>query len=101
MGCCGSAEGQAAPLNAGLGDNLALAKPLTLYGDIFDNDTRTILMLLKLANVKVAFTPVSLFHGEHQEEKYLDVNPTGQVPTIVESRYLVMGNTQTFLTYLG
>ena len=44
-------------------EKLTAPKLLTLYGDYFDADTRTVLTLLALGNVKHKFVEVDQFRG--------------------------------------
>jgi len=39
--------------------------------------------------------------GQHKEEPYLAINPTGDVPTLVHGNTSVIGGYSTFLTYLA
>jgi glutathione S-transferase len=74
MGCCGGANTK----NPGIGlTDLKLQKTVTVYGDYFDPDLRTILCCLQFCGVKYNFTEVDTLIGEHHEKGYLEVNPTG------------------------
>lgn len=46
-------------------------KPLRVYGNHFNSDTRTILTLLDISGIKYEFEEVDIFKGEHQEPEYL------------------------------
>ena len=46
-------------------------KPLRVYGNHFNSDTRTILTLLDISGIKYEFEEVDIFKGEHREEEYL------------------------------
>src|SRR5437868_2018667 len=93
MGVCGSK------------DNSSLDRPgqgvLTVWGDYFSPETRTILTMLTLGQVKHEFQAVDQFKGEHRKDQYLAINPTGSLPTITEGRFLILGGYLVFLTYLA
>ena len=56
--------------------------------------------ILSFGNVKYELHIVDQFKGEHKNEKYLNINPTGSLPTLTEDRFLVLGGYLVFLTYL-
>ena len=87
-------------------ENSTLDKPgassmLTVWGDYFSPETRTIMVILHQGQVKCDLQIVDQFKGEHKSEKYLAINPTGSHPTITEGRFLVLGGYLVFLTYLA
>ena len=42
------------------------------------------------------------FVGDHQKDSYTDdINPTGQVPTIIHANNLVIGGYSTYLLFLA
>ena len=46
-------------------------KPLKVYGNQFNSDTRTILTLLDISGLEYEFEEIDIFKGEHQEPDYL------------------------------
>ena len=74
---------------------------LTVYGDSFDPDTRTILVLLRIAGTEFKFKEIDRFQNQHKHNDYLIVNPLGEIPCIDEGNFKVMGKTKVFLSYLG
>ena len=90
MGCSGGKETLDRP---GAGK-------LTVWGDFFNADTRTILSLLYIAGVPHQFEEVDYFKGEHQKEPYLSVNPTGQIPMVSEGSFKILGGNNIYLVYL-
>jgi len=74
---------------------------LIIWGDYFQSETRIILGCLELCGVKYKFNEINTFLGEHKSDSYLDINPTGQVPTIQDGQNLVIGGYSTFLNYLA
>ena len=92
MGLCGGKEsGSLERPNQGI---------LTVYGDYFTSETRTLMNIIKLGDVKCEFTEVDLFKGDHKKEQYLKLNPTGSLPTISEGRFLIIGGYIVFVNYL-
>jgi len=53
------------------------------------------------ANIEHKLELVDQFKGQNKQQTYLMINPTGQVPTITEGKYLVLGGYQVFLQYLS
>jgi glutathione S-transferase len=47
-----------------------------VHGDWFSNETRTILIMLKMANAEHDFKEINQFSGEYKDEEYRKVNPT-------------------------
>ena len=79
---------------------------LTIWGDHFSADTRTILSAIKVANasfggrdpVPYSFHCVDQFQAvEPTREELLKVNPTGLIPTVVQGRQVIIGSNIAFL----
>ena len=73
---------------------------LTVWGDHFNSDTRTILSILKVAGVLHNLEEVDQFKGDHKKESYLAQNPSGQIPMITEGSFKILGGNNIFLIYL-
>lgn len=73
---------------------------LTVYGDYFIAETRTLLLLIQLGDTSHQFIEVNTFKGDHRKEEYIRLNPTGSVPTMTEGRYLLLGGSIVFINYL-
>ena len=56
---------------------------------------------LRFANVSFEFKEVDTLVGEQTESQYLDVNPTGQVPTITTKSASVIGGYSNYLMFLA
>jgi hypothetical protein len=69
MGCGGSKDN-----NAGAA---RFSSRLTVYGDHFNSDTRTLLGILKISRVNFAFEKVNMLNEEHRKDAYLAQNPSG------------------------
>lgn len=91
MGCGGSKEN-------------TLDRPgngkLTVWGDHFNSDTRTILSIINIAGVPYSFEEVDQFKGDHKKDSYLAINPSGQIPMITEGSFKILGGNNIFLIYL-
>lgn len=73
---------------------------LTVYGDFFSPETRTLMAMIQMGGIPHNFHPVDQFKGDHKKEEYLKLNPTGSLPTLTEGRFLVLGGYIVFLNYL-
>lgn len=62
MGCSGSKENTLERPGGG---------KLTVWGDYFNSDTRTILAILYIAGIPHAMEEVDQFKGDHKKESYL------------------------------
>jgi glutathione S-transferase len=71
-----------------------------VWGDHFNSDTRTLLGILKIANVPHSFEKVNMLNEEHRKESYLIQNPSGQIPMITEGPFKVIGGGNTLINYL-
>ena len=74
MGLCGTKE---QPII-----DKPVSNVLTVWGDYFSPETRTIMVILSSCDVKHELNIVDQFQGDHKKEKYLQMNPTGSHPTI-------------------
>lgn len=90
MGCGGS-KPQAAP---------SFNQKLTVYGDHFNSDTRTLLGILKVSKVSHVFERVNTFEREQTQPAYLQLNPSGQIPTLTEGAFNVIGGGNTMINFL-
>lgn len=92
MGLCGGKESN------------SLERPgqgiLTVYGDYFTGETRTLMTMIALGQVPHLFVAVDQFKADHRRDDYLKLNPTGSLPTITEGRFLILGGYLVFLNYL-
>lgn len=75
-------------------------KKMVVYGDYFNSDTRTVVTLLSLGDISYELKTVDMLQGKHKELEYLNVNPVGSVPLIVDQDAKVLGNTPVLVNYL-
>jgi glutathione S-transferase len=73
---------------------------LTVWGDFFNSDTRTILAILQIAGVPHDIQEIDQFKGDHKKESYLAQNPAGQIPMMTEGSFKILGGNNIFLIYL-
>ena len=98
--CCGGSERKTMPTTAKMEIRRQKGQ-LKIHGDYFCSVTRTILACLDYCGVPYTLEEVDTFQGEHKEEKYLELNPTGQVPTIEHDKTVVLGDYSAFLNFLA
>lgn len=73
---------------------------MKLYMHPVSNTSRPVLMLIKDNNLPVEEEVVDLMTGAHHQEPYTSINPSRQVPTLVDEE-LVMGESSAILKYLA
>ena len=74
--------------------------PLKVYGNYFNSDTRTILTLLDISGITYEFEEVDIFKGEPHEPEYLEKNPLGSIPMLIDADCTLLGNISVFTNYL-
>ena len=62
--------------------------------------SRTVLLFCAEANIPIETVVVDLMTGEHAKEPYLSLNPSGQVPTLVDGDF-VLTESSAILKYLA
>ena len=95
MGCSESKENSNTTL-----DRPSANTKLTVWGDYFNADTRTILTILNIAGVSHNIEEVDMFKGDHKKDSYLSQNPSGQIPMLTEGGFKILGGNNIFLLYL-
>ena len=75
---------------------------LVVYGDYFNQDTRSILAILDIAGVERRFEVVDTFKVENMNEAFTKLSPNGSIPIIKAGKKTVNGDTGVteFYTYL-
>lgn len=94
MGCSGSKE------NTLDRPGLAGSGKLTVWGDYFNSETRTVLAILQIAGVPHSLEEIDQFRGDLKKESYLAQNPSGQIPMITEGLFKILGGSNTLMAYL-
>ena len=97
MGCCGGSSAQKVTLE----ELPKFQKTVAVYGDYFCCDLRTILVCMQYCGVRYQFNEVDTLVGEHLAEAYLEVNPTGQTPTVTDGTTTVVGGYSNQLAFLA
>jgi len=72
---------------------------LTVYGFPRSRSLRVLWMLEELG-VEYRYVQIDLGQGEGQRPPYVDLNPSGKVPTLVDDQF-VLTESAAILTYLG
>ncbi|HSO36913.1 MAG TPA: glutathione S-transferase family protein [Labilithrix sp.] len=62
--------------------------------------SRTVMLFCAEANIPIETVVVDLMTGEHKKEPYLSLNPSGQVPTLVDGDF-VLTESSAILKYLA
>ena len=94
--CCGN------PNQNSLNSNTEKSQKIKIYGDCFQTETRTMLASLSFCGIHLEYSEVNTFSGENQKESFTDdINPTGQVPTIIQGKNIVIGGYSTYLLFLA
>ena len=56
--------------------------------------------LLDIEGGEYEFEEIDIFRGKHQESEYLEKNPLGTIPMIVDNDNVVLGSTSILINYL-
>lgn len=62
-----------------------------IYGDMFSSDTRALIAVCKHANITYEYKPVNSLRKENLELEYTQLNPTKQIPMIIDGHNKVIG----------
>ena len=73
---------------------------ITLYGHDLSGNAYKVRLFLELLGLDYDYKPVDLINGEHKQPAYLEINPFGQVPALVDGE-IVLADAQGILTYLA
>jgi len=63
-----------------------------IYGDMFSSDTRALIAVCKYANITHEYKPVNSLKKENLELEYSQLNPTKQIPMIIDGHNKVIGS---------
>ncbi len=73
---------------------------IKLYGHELSGNAYKIKLLLSLLGIKHQFIRVDLMKGEHKSPEYLQLNPFGQVPLLIDGE-TILPDAQAILVYLA
>ncbi|WP_321935891.1 MULTISPECIES: glutathione S-transferase [unclassified Paraburkholderia] len=76
------------------------ATPIRLYTTLLSGHGHRVRLFLSLLDLPFEIVPVDLAAGEHRQSAYLELNPFGQVPTIVDGD-TVLFDSNAILVYLA
>jgi glutathione S-transferase len=75
--------------------------PLTIYGNYFDNDTRSLTTMLAIVGQTVEVKIIDIFKGDHTKAEFLQISPCSTLPLVVDGNFKVLGSTHVFVNYLA
>ena len=82
-------------------DTRPKSRQLTIWGDFTNADTRSILLVMKLAGQAFQFENLNTLNNEHETNKrFEDVSPSKDVPVITEASYKIISGPIHFMSYL-
>ena len=73
---------------------------MTLYGHILDSQSRSIMAINEITGQRCHINPFDPTKGENKTDKFLQINPCGQIPMIEEGNYKVMGGSYVMFVYM-
>lgn len=65
---------------------------LIIYGDHFSADTRALVAICEMAGVEHELKVVDTLAKKNFEAEFVEINPTGQIPLIIQSRNRVIAS---------
>jgi glutathione S-transferase len=72
---------------------------MKLYHAPSSPSSRSVLMTIKCLNLDVEIQHIDLLRGENRAPEFLKVNPSGQVPTLVDGD-LILNESRAIMAYL-
>lgn len=73
---------------------------IQLYDFVLSGNCHKVRLLLSILNLDYESVPVNLKAGEHKTERFLQLNPCGQVPVFVDGD-VILRDSQAILVYLA
>ena len=73
---------------------------IQVFGDYFSSDTRAVLIACKYAGVDYDFKLINTLKQENLEVDFKRINPTGQIPMLVQGRNRVLAPGYTLFEWL-
>lgn len=64
---------------------------MTIYGDFFDSDTRSLLAISEIVGADLTHSLVDRFRKDHEKPEYVAINPTQTIPMIKYGDMKVFG----------
>jgi len=89
-------------MGCGPSDDLSAQRngKLQVYGDYFSSDTRAILIACKYAEVEYDFKHINTLKLENVTDEFKRINPTGQIPMLVQGQNRVLAPGFTLFEWL-
>ena len=73
---------------------------IKLYGHELSGNVYKVRLLLELLRVKYEFVRLDVMKGEHKKPEYLQINPFGQIPSLIDEDKIFL-DAQAILVYLA
>ncbi|MBD2307593.1 glutathione S-transferase family protein [Chroococcidiopsis sp. FACHB-1243] len=73
---------------------------MQLYDFVLSGNCHKVRLLLSMLNLDYESVPVNLKAGEHKTERFLQLNPCGQVPVLADGD-VILRDSQAILVYLA
>lgn len=73
---------------------------IQLYGHELSGNSYKVKLLLSLLNLEYEWIKVDLMQGEHKKPEFLELNPFGQVPVLVDDD-VILADAQGILVYIA
>ncbi|NHC35160.1 glutathione S-transferase family protein [Scytonema millei] len=73
---------------------------IQLYDFVLSGNCHKVRLLLSMLNLDYESVPVNLKAGEHKTERFLQLNPCGQVPVLMDGD-VILRDSQAILVYLA
>ena len=87
-----------------LSSNMSKGEEFALFGNYFDNDTRTVLMWMGLCHIEVAFYNIGIIKGgsgSSVKQKYIKVCPAQELPCLIHQQHTkIFGDLNVIVNYL-
>ena len=74
---------------------------MTIYGDLYSGNCYKLKLICALLAIEHEWIPVDILQGETRSEKFLALNPNGQIPVCVTSTGDVLTESNAILYYLA
>jgi glutathione S-transferase len=72
-----------------------------IYGDIFSGNCYKIKLLSDLLEIKYEWHPVDILKGETRTDEFLQINPVGAIPVLVDTTGEIYTESNAILYFLG
>lgn len=74
---------------------------MKIYGDIYSGNCYKLKLICALLNLEHEWIPVDIMRGETREDRFLALNPVGQIPICVTDEGQILTESNAILYYLA